>query len=156
MRDWQATLWPASFGGVPFYIEKTKDRFGKKIVVHEFPNRDDPYIEGLGQKANHFDLNAYLAEDTADIDAATLKAMLLAPGPQMLVLPDEGPVLCMFKDGAWDHERDRLGYVGFNLNFVAVGASSAIASAPMLGQLTLDATASLALAAPSLMIQLTV
>lgn len=151
MRDWQATLWPASFGGFPFFVEKGKDAFGKKIVVHEFPMRDEPYVEELGRAANHFDVNAYLASDAADIDAAGLKAMLVSFGAQVLVLPDEGPILCVFKNGTRDFERDRLGYIGFSLNFVAKGAAQAVASADSLGQLVSDAVSVLATGAATLM-----
>jgi prophage DNA circulation protein len=147
-------LWPASFGGFLFHIEKTKDKFGKKVVVHEFPNRDDPFVEELGQKANDFDFVAYLASPTAYGDADALKAALLAYGPQMLVLPDEGPVLAMFRDGTRDHERDKQGYVAFELRFVAMGAATAMASSDMFAQLGMDQVAAMPAFAASLTAQL--
>jgi prophage DNA circulation protein len=151
MRDWEATLWPASFGGVPFFVEKDKATFGKKVVIHEFPERDDPFVEELGQSARHFDLNAYLASDLADISADALVAMLTAAGPQMLVMPDQGPVLCIFKNGQRDRERDRMGYIGFSLAFVKQGAPSAVISVDFLGQMVVDAVGILAAGAASLM-----
>jgi prophage DNA circulation protein len=151
MRDWQATLWPASFGGLAFFVEKTKDQFGKKVVVHEFPRLNSPYVEDLGSKANHFEVVAYFADDAADVEAGALKSMLLAFGPQTLVLPDEGPISCMFMDGTRDHERDRLGWSAFSLKFVATGASTALISTASLAQAVFDAVGSLATAAGSLM-----
>lgn len=155
MRDWQASLWPGSFGGVPFLIEKVKGQFGKRVVVHEFPNRDDPFAEELGQAAQYFDIVAYIADDFADVEADDLVAMLVSYGPQMLTGADMTPQLCIFKNGARDHERDKLGYVGLSLNFVVQGASSALASGPMLGQMTLDATSALAAAGQTLLDNLT-
>jgi prophage DNA circulation protein len=151
MRDWEATLWPASFGGVPFYVEKDKALFGKKIVVHEFPERDDPFVEELGQSARHYDFNAYVASDFADVQADGLVAMLVAAGPNILVVPDQGPVSVIFKSGQRDREKDRMGYVAFQLSFVAQGAGSAVASGAYLGQLVSDAVDSLAAGAATLM-----
>lgn len=151
MRDWETTLWPASFGGLSFFVEKTKDQFGKKVVVHEFPRLDAPYVEDLGQKANHFDVVAYFADDAADVEAGALKAMCLAFGPQVLVLPDEGPISCMFIDGTRDHERDKLGWSAFNLKFVATGAPAALVSVASLAQGVFDAVGALATAAGTLM-----
>lgn len=143
MRDWQATLWPGSFGGAGFLIEKVKGSFGKRVVVHEFPNRDDPFVEELGAAAQKYDVVCYLADDFADIEADGLTATLLTYGPQILIGADTAPTLCMFEKATRDHDRDKLGYVGFSLNFLVYGSSIAMPSGDMLGQLTLDAAAAM-------------
>lgn len=155
MRDWGRSLFSASFGGFPFKVEKEKDPFGKKLVIHEFPLRDDPFIEDLGNASRHFDLTAYLASDTCDVEATALQATLLAFGPAILVLPDQGPVICFFKNGTRDRERDREGYVAFSLSFVSQGAATPVISAAFLGQLVFDAASVLATAGSSLLNNLT-
>lgn len=156
MRDWGRTLFPASFGGFPFRVEKEKDPFGKKLVIHEFPLRDDPFIEDLGNSSRHFEFTAYLASDTCDVDATSLQATLLAFGAQTLVLPDQGPVTCFFKNGTRDRDRDREGYVAFSLSFVMQGAATPVISVDFLGQLVFDAVSNLATAGATLLNNLTV
>ena len=50
-RDWPATLRDASFRGVPFFVDKDDIGTGKKLVIHEFVNSDEPYVEEFGTKA---------------------------------------------------------------------------------------------------------
>ena len=42
------SLFPASYRGVPFLIESSSVKGGRKQVVHEFPNSDKRYVEDLG------------------------------------------------------------------------------------------------------------
>ena len=61
--SWLNFLLPASFNGVPFYIDQTAREGGRRVVVHEFPQRDDPYIEDLGRLPRSFTVNAYVVGD---------------------------------------------------------------------------------------------
>lgn len=144
MRDWEATLWPASFGGIPFFTEKRDAEYGRRLVVHEFPLRDDPFIEDLGASAVRFEVNAYLASDFADIEADALVAMLAAGGVQLLVLPSQGPVLARLKTGKRAEERDRMGYAAFTLSFFQDGGGAAVIATGLLAAVASDAVGALA------------
>ena len=71
-RDWLNSLWPASYKGVPFQVDSDSEKGGRRKAVHQFPGRDDYFIEDLGGDKREFSVTAYLASDTADIDAAAL------------------------------------------------------------------------------------
>ncbi|CUA90226.1 Mu-like prophage DNA circulation protein [Chelatococcus sambhunathii] len=144
MRDWSRTLFHASFRGVPFWVEVDEERGGRRIVTHEFPMRDEPFHEDLGEKAAIFSVTAYLASDAADAEAAALASASRARGPAVLVLPMHGPLTARCVDFRRSRERDRAGYVAYELDFVREGATVAIASVAFLAQQVFNAVDALA------------
>ncbi|WP_438278074.1 DNA circularization N-terminal domain-containing protein [Nitrobacter sp.] len=146
-RDWLKTLWAASFKGVPFKVERDAEGAGRRIRVHEFPMRDDPYLEDLGEARRDFDVLAYVASDSADSDAAALIAVCAARGAGVLVLPSHGPVTvrCLTADRRRD--KDRHGYIAIGMRMVREGFASALASSAMLANLTFAAADTAAVAA---------
>jgi prophage DNA circulation protein len=54
-------LRPASWKGVPFQVKGDDSEFGRNIAVHEFVQRDRPYIEDLGRKTRKLTLDAWIA-----------------------------------------------------------------------------------------------
>ena len=150
-RDWTSTLWPASFNGFPFYVERENETLGRRLVPHEFPNSNTPYVENMGRKIKSWPLTIYLASDAADAQMAALAALLDNTAVAgVLVLPMSGPVLAhpgLFSRAA---EKDRLGYVAFQGIFLEGGAASATPSVANLAQLAFDAISSLAASAVSL------
>ncbi|WP_022722942.1 DNA circularization N-terminal domain-containing protein [Rhodopseudomonas sp. B29] len=131
-RDWLSTLWPASFKGVPFYFEQDKEEGGRDLVVHVFPNRDDPFVEDMGEAPRTFAGSAYVHGDDADQWAATLKSALASRGAGVLVVPYFGPVTVHCQTFERATARDQMGYVAFEIKFVRKGAASAIVSVPLL------------------------
>jgi prophage DNA circulation protein len=53
----------ASFRGVPFLVESSERSGGRRVQVHEFPLRDDPFAEDLGRKARTFRIDGYVIGD---------------------------------------------------------------------------------------------
>lgn len=147
MRDWQSTLWDASFKGVPFYVEQAAEDGGRRLAVHEFPRRDDPFIEDLGSSARTFELVAYLASDFADSDASGLSETFDSAESGLLVLPARGPVQAFCKTFKRDDKLDKLGYIAFQASFVRDVGASALFSSDFLAQLGFDAIDALTSAA---------
>lgn len=84
---WRLRAGPGSFRGVPFNVESVDLGGGRKIVVHEYPLQDDPFIEDLGQRGRAFSIEAYVIGDFyIDLRDALIKA-LEAEGPGRLDLP---------------------------------------------------------------------
>jgi prophage DNA circulation protein len=131
-RDWLKTLWAASFKGVPFYFESDDEEGGRDNVKHVFPNRDDPFIEDLGEALRFYGGTAYVHGDNADSLAAALKSVLASRGPGTLVVPYFGPVTVHCETFKRSTQLDKMGYVAFELKFVRAGASSALISVPFL------------------------
>ena len=140
-RDWLKTLWRASYKGAPFWTERDTESGGRRIVKHQFPNRDLPYLEDLGEDLREFDITAYVASDRADAEAAMLSVACASRGAGLLVLPVQGPVLVRCVSFSQDSTKDRAGYIGFNLKFCREGASSSLISTAMSANLVFVAAA---------------
>ncbi|XZG71731.1 DNA circularization protein [Chitinibacteraceae bacterium HSL-7] len=63
MSDWRANLRPASFRGVGFFVDTADVTGGRRVEVHEYPQRDTPYAEDLGRKARTVSVQAWLIGD---------------------------------------------------------------------------------------------
>jgi len=85
----------ASFRGVPFFIRDSDRSIGRRNVVHQYPFKDVPYVEDLGQDADEFIVNGYVVQnedngqDYIDERDALIKA-LREPGPGTLIHPYYG------------------------------------------------------------------
>lgn len=159
-RDWLATLWPASFKGVPFYVERDSSEGGRRIAIHEFPYRDDPFLEDLGEANGQVSVSAYVANDTADAQAAGLATVFAGLGPGLLVLPTAGPIMVRCVSFRREANRDQHGYLSFDLRFVRVGSTAgvsagAMVSAPFLGNMVSAAVGTVLAAAQAVFVSQT-
>lgn len=122
-RDWPRTLRPASFRGVPFYVERDQVETGRRLVVHEFPLKDAPYIEDLGRDTNKISVTAYVLGDDADNQEKALRQACEQRGAGTLSLPiDRFDVHC--ESCSRDFSKDKLGLIAFNLKFVREGTGT--------------------------------
>jgi prophage DNA circulation protein len=58
-------LQPASWRGVPFAVTGSTLRVGRRNVVHEYPYRDDVWIEDMGRAGRRITLTGFLVQDAA-------------------------------------------------------------------------------------------
>jgi prophage DNA circulation protein len=135
LRDWLQTLWPASYMGSPFYFDRDGSQGGRGVVVHEFPHRDDPFNEDLGQNPRYYDGEAYVHGDDADAQANAFEEILASLGPGILVVPTRGPVNVRLLTFKRTNDKDKLGYIAFSVKFVREGAATALISVPLAGRL---------------------
>lgn len=143
-RDWLKDLWLSSFKGVPFWTERDQESGGRRIVKHQFPMRDPPFLEDLGEDLREFDVTAYLASDAADAESAALVAACASRGAGILVMPVQGPVMVRCVSWSRDSFKDRAGYIAFSLKCTREGASSAMVSVAMSANLVFAAAESVA------------
>lgn len=59
-NNWRNSLRPASWRGVAFQVAGDDAEFGRHAAVHEFVQRDRPYVEDLGRKTRKFKLEAWV------------------------------------------------------------------------------------------------
>lgn len=137
-RDWPSTLRRASFRGVAFFVETDDVETGRRLIVHEFPKRDVPYVEDMGRKANRISVTAYLVGDAADSEAMSLRGACESAGAATLVLPMER-LKAHCESCKRNFKKDQLGYVAFDLQFVREGTGSSPEPAPYLARLTSSA-----------------
>ena len=148
MRDWMADLYPASFRGVAFWVERDHGATGRAIAVTPFVGSDLYDIEDMHVLPPTFEVTGYCAGDASDRQMASLEAAFAAQGPGVLVLPAQGPINARGLLIKRDRMRDRMGRFGFEARFIQEpGLSSAAQPAAYLAQLAFDAVGQLSAAA---------
>lgn len=120
--DWPRTLRRASFRGARFHVETDEIHYGRRIKTHEFPNRDRPFQEDLGEAAITYSVTAYVASDNVLAEKAALVDACRRRGAGRLVLPTEGSISVVCKSCSRSQEKDRMGYIAFSLEFLEGGA----------------------------------
>lgn len=87
---WRTRLLPASFRGVAFFVDRHQREGGRRLAVHEYPLRDEPYAEDLGRTTREFSLEAVLIGPAYDTGLLALHRALEASGPGLLTHPIYG------------------------------------------------------------------
>lgn len=84
---WLDSYRQASFRGLEFKVEAHDARFGRRQVTHEFAQRDTPFTEDLGRRAQSYSIDAYLIGDDYPAQRDQLRAACETAGPGELVHP---------------------------------------------------------------------
>lgn len=114
--NWRDRLLPASFRGVGFWIDQAKTPVGRKGQLHEYPQRDLPYFEDLGQQAKTHEITAFIiGADCLEQRDKLLKA--LEAGNGELVHPWLGRLQVKVGECDMTHTRQDGGLVTFSLKF---------------------------------------
>lgn len=61
--SWRDELRPASWRGRRFDVWVTDSHFGRRVAVHEYPFRDEPWVEDLGRGIRRLTVIGYLVGD---------------------------------------------------------------------------------------------
>jgi prophage DNA circulation protein len=91
-------LRPASFRGVPFHVDGAGIEVGRRVQVHEYPQRDKPWAEDLGRATRGFTLEAFVVGPAYIEDAKALIAAAEEEGPGTLVHPWLGSMEVSLKE----------------------------------------------------------
>lgn len=140
---WRDELRPGSFRDVPFHIDSADQQGGRRQVVHEFPQRDDPFVEDLGLRPHGFSVDCLVlgADYMAARDA--LIAALDAAGSGTLVHPYRGSLTVSCETWRCRESSDQGGIAWFSIDFV----TSAVAPRPVAVEDTAASTEAVAAAA---------
>jgi prophage DNA circulation protein len=131
---WRDELLPASFRGKMFHVEVGSKESGRRVVVHEFPKRDFPYSEDMGQRTMEFGVRGYIITFPTDTDVDLYKkdyriardALITAleqSGPAILQLPTIEPFRVMCPQYRWAEEQRAGGFCVFDMTFVEYGVA---------------------------------
>lgn len=96
--SWKDNLQDASLRGVPFKVEEDEATFGRRVQVHEYPNRDKPWAEDLGRATRRFSVQAYLIGDDFFEQRNRLIEAIEKPGSCTLVHPYYGEMTVTVDD----------------------------------------------------------
>lgn len=116
-----ANLQPASFRGVPFQVEANELGAGRRNQLHEYPQRDKPYVEDLGRAARELSFEAFVVGADYVDQVKKLLAAFETAGPGTLVHPWFGSMQVSLKDRGRVRFSAALGYASVALEFIEAG-----------------------------------
>jgi prophage DNA circulation protein len=131
---WRKDLRPASYKNALFHVEAGGFETGRRIVVHEFPKKEDPYSEDMGRRAVEWSVRAYCITYVRDTNIPLYKRdyrkardilirALTQEGAGVLQLPTI-PAMTVVCQRYRLTEEERLGgYCVFDISFVEAGFS---------------------------------
>jgi len=85
---------PAVWRGVPFQVVASSVRVGRRVAVHEYPFRDQPWVEDMGRAPRVLSFAGRLIGDDVYLKRALMQAACELSGPGLLIHPTLGPVQC--------------------------------------------------------------
>ena len=121
MSSWREKLLPASFRAVDFFIVSSEDAMGRRSIVHEFPDKLNPYVEDMGEVTRTISLSAYvLGIDYLD-KREKLEKALNEKGAGTLIHPYYGSIhAALSAPISVSHTAQDGGMCVFSLEFVRV------------------------------------
>ena len=127
---WRDNLRPASYRGAVFYLSQAAGASGRRLAVHEYPQRDEPFAEDMGRSTRRFTLTGYVLgpDYMAARDALIQACEVEGPGP--LVHPYRGEIQVSCESVRWTESQEEGGICRFELSFVE-GAENRSPAAPV-------------------------
>ena len=118
MSEWRDRKQAASFRGVPFLVDTDSVPVGRRTQLHEFPQRDQPFVEDLGRRTRQYKFTGFVAGDDFLAQRDRLLTALDTPGAGELVHPWFGRLTVTAGECELSHARNELGMARFNLVFI--------------------------------------
>ena len=114
----------ASFKGVTFFVESSSISAGRRVVTHQYPQRDEPFTEDLGRAARVYNVSAFVVGEDCIEQAQSLRDVVEEPGPGTLVHPEFGELQVIAQPGgSMSFDQSRL-TVRFELSFIEAGLNA--------------------------------
>nr|WP_242012107.1 DNA circularization N-terminal domain-containing protein [Acetobacter oeni] len=117
-------LQPASWRGIEFAVERSEIRRGRRTAVHEYPFRDQVWVEDLGRGVRSYAFTGFVVgDDCYDVEQALLAQAEIA-GPGTLVHPTLGSVTVTLAGPlVTEQVADRGRCVSVRFEFIETGES---------------------------------
>lgn len=140
-------LRPASYRGVPFVSLGSDAAFGRRNQVHQYPQRDKPWVEDLGRGARRIRMHGFVIGDDVIAQREVMIAAVETAGDGQLVHPTLGR-LNVNLDGFRSIEHWEKGrYFEFQFEFIEGGQRTYPTAETATTQSVLNAVAGLNVAA---------
>ena len=107
--SWLDQLQPASWRGVGFAVSTSTVRRGRRVAVHEYPWRNDVWVEDLGLGVRSVSFSGFVVGDDCFAQRDALLDACEAEGPGELVHPSLGSISVTLVTPAEATERKDLG-----------------------------------------------
>jgi prophage DNA circulation protein len=120
-NPWRDALVPAAYDGCEFFCEIGARESGQRIVIHEFPKKDEPYTELMGRRFIAFTVRGYCIQSAREPDYRpkrdALQQRLEKDEPGMLQLPTSRPMHVICRVYRLTEEERLGGYCTFDMQF---------------------------------------
>ena len=143
-QPWRSAMVPAAFRGVVFKVQNDSQSGGRRGPTHEFPNRNTPWTEDMGRRAQRWAITGYVIGQDCISQRNNLIQALDADGTATLQHPTLGSVQAKCDTYTVTEDKERGGIFTFQMSFSEAGSlsfaatpntqASAIANASALGQ----------------------
>lgn len=117
----EENLLPAKLSGIRFEVDSDSMPVGRRTADHEYPFRDEPYIEDMGRKKRVINLEAWVCGDDCLERRDRLIAVFEAKDVVTLVHPWYGEMQVKPVEATPKHRYDEGRVVRIEMNFVEAG-----------------------------------
>lgn len=132
MAERARKLLPASVDGVTFEVRnEVLTEGGRRIVLHEYPNSSERFVEDLGELPPKFTMTAFVHGPDFIDRASLLEKVLTKKGKVRLSMPTFGVKSLFTLPYRKDASQKSVGEIRFELGFAAGRATSAPARSPV-------------------------
>lgn len=119
---WKKQLRKASFKGVSFFVSSTDGKFGRSVVVHQFPKKSSPFAEDIGKKADEFSIEAFIIGEDYFADRDALLEVCSEEGGGDLIHPYLGKKFVVCTGITLRESQSEGGIARLTLSFVETTA----------------------------------
>ena len=123
MASLPTSLLPALWRSIPFEAREVGRETGRRLVTHEYPNRDEPTNEDMGRKARRWKLQGFVLGEGAPAIRDLMIRACEAKGPGPLLHPTLGLVQARCDSLSVKESVDGgVNVVEFTFDFVEAGS----------------------------------
>lgn len=115
---WRDELRPGKFRNAGFKVEDSDRPLGRRVVVHEYPKRDDVDTDDLGKRVTEFTIECYVLGENYMADRDALIEALNQEGPGILQHPYYGNFSVIVTDARVRENAKDGGIAYFTITFV--------------------------------------
>lgn len=119
--SWRKQFQYGRFRDAWFHVEAHDAAGGRRVALHEYPRRDEPYAEDLGRKAREFSIECFVIGTEYMWARDQLLAALEKPGPGTLVHSYLGTRQVAVRDYRLRESSRDGGVAQFSITFVEAG-----------------------------------
>ncbi len=106
------------FRDAEFIVTSDDLNFGRRKIVHEYPLRDNPYVEDNGKKAREFSVNVLVIGNDFEANRDKLMEALEQPGSGTLVHPEFGTMTVSIISARLNQNNKAQGKATFSITFI--------------------------------------
>lgn len=119
--EWWQQLQPGSWRGVGFVLDAGQTGAGRRVAIHEYPYRDDVWVEDLGKLPRRFSVQAFLVGDDVYSQRDAMLSAVEQSGTGTLVHPTLGSISCVLMEFSVTDRRERGRFVELQFSFILAG-----------------------------------